>query len=38
MKRYGVNKHRAARRFKGSVQRTRSANIWTGPMRGGIRL
>lgn len=38
MKRYGVNKSRSAGQFRKNVSRTRAANIWTGPMRGGIRL
>lgn len=32
-----VNKGASARKFRGSVQRTRAANM-AGPMRGGIRL
>lgn len=32
-----VNKGKSAKRFRKSIQRTKSANI-AGPMRGGIRL
>lgn len=38
MKRYGQSKSGSARKFRRNVERTRAANIWTGPMRGGIRL
>lgn len=38
MKRYSVNKSASARKFRKQVGRTRAANVWSGPMRGGIRL
>lgn len=37
MKRYHVNKRKAARKFRGSVSRTKAANV-ISPMRGGWRL
>lgn len=37
-RRYGVSKKRSAKRFRKNVSRTKGANLWTGPMRGGIRL
>lgn len=37
-KRYGVNKGRSASKFRKQTHRTKSANIYAGPMRGGIRL
>lgn len=36
--RSGVNKGRSARKFRKNVSRTKGANIFPGPMRGGIRL
>lgn len=33
-----VNKRRSAGKFKGSIQKTKAANVQAGPMRGGIRL
>lgn len=38
MKRYGVNKSRSARKFRRQAGRTNVRNVWSGPMRGGIRL
>lgn len=38
VRRSHVNKRSSAARFRRSVSRTKSANIATGPMRGGIRL
>lgn len=37
MKRFGVNKHRSARKFRGQVAHTKAANM-RGPMRGGFRF
>lgn len=37
MRRHSVNKHRSARKFRGQVGRTKSANM-RGPMRGGFRF
>jgi len=37
-KRSRVNKGRSARKFRGHTSRTKGANVWAGPMRGGIRL
>nr|QJB20983.1 MAG: hypothetical protein [Microvirus sp.] len=37
MRRYAVNKFRSARRFRGQMSRTKSANM-RGPMRGGFRF
>lgn len=37
-KRYGVNKHKSARQFRGNVRHTKSLNVSGMPMRGGIRL
>lgn len=37
MKRYGVNKGRAAGKFRAQTRRTKARNL-SGPMRGGIRL
>nr|QJB20107.1 MAG: hypothetical protein [Microvirus sp.] len=37
MRRYSVNKHKSAKKFRGQVGRTKSANL-RGPMRGGIRF
>lgn len=36
--RYGVNKHKSARKFNGQVSRTKAINFTAAPMRGGIRL
>lgn len=36
--RHYVSKGREARKFRGNVSRTKSANVKAGPMRGGIRL
>lgn len=33
-----VNKHASAKKFVSNVKRTKSANVLTNPMRGGIRL
>lgn len=38
LKRFGVNKHRSARKFRHSVGRTKAPNVAGGPMRGGWRL
>lgn len=38
IKRYSVNKSQSARQFRGNSRRTKGANMWSGPMRGGIRL
>lgn len=38
MKRFGVNKGSAARRFRTDVGRTKSVNMARAPMRGGWRL
>lgn len=38
LSRKGVNKHRSAKVFRKKVSRTKGANLWSGPMRGGIRL
>jgi len=37
VKRFGVNKNRSARQFRGHAKQTKYANL-RGPMRGGIRL
>lgn len=37
LSRSGVNKGRAARKFRKSAKMTKAANM-SGPMRGGIRL
>lgn len=37
-KRFGVSKHKSARKFRGQVQHTKAANTRAAPMRGGIRL
>lgn len=37
-KRFGVNKHRSARRFRSNVSRTHPVNVRATVMRGGIRL
>ncbi|WNK14344.1 MAG: hypothetical protein [Microvirus sp.] len=37
MRRYSVNKHKSARKFRHQVSRTKAANL-RGPMRGGIRF
>lgn len=36
--RMSVNKHKSARRFRGSAARTKAANIQMAPQRGGWRL
>nr|QJB19484.1 MAG: hypothetical protein [Microvirus sp.] len=38
MRRFPVNKHRAAKSFRKQSSRTKYANVSMGPMRGGIRL
>lgn len=38
MKRYHVNKNRAAKHFRNDVGRTKSVNMARAPMRGGWRL
>lgn len=38
MRRMPVNKSRDARRFRGNVGKTKAANLFAAPMRGGIRL
>ena len=38
MKRYTVNKNRAARSFRHEVQSTKRINMAPRPMRGGFRL
>lgn len=38
LKRGHVNKHSAAKSFRKQVGRTKSANVWSGPMRGGVRM
>lgn len=38
MKRFGVNKSRAARGFRRDAGRTKSVNMARAPMRGGWRL
>lgn len=38
LKRRPVNKHRSARSFRKSAQRTKAPNIVQAPMRGGWRL
>lgn len=38
LKRFGVNKGKSARSFRGNTSRTKKANVHAGPMRGGIRL
>lgn len=37
MRRHSVNKSKSARKFRGQVGRTKSANL-RGPMRGGFRF
>lgn len=37
-RRFGVNKGRAAHKFKKQIQHTKSVNLPRGVMRGGIRL
>lgn len=37
-KRFGVSKHRSARKFKRNIQHTKMPNMRGAPMRGGIRL
>lgn len=36
--RYGVNKHKSAKKFRSQIGKTKLINIKAGPMRGGIRL
>lgn len=36
--RHYVSKKVSAKRFRKDVSRTKGANVWAGPMRGGIRL
>lgn len=38
VKRFSVNKHSSARKFRRQVSRTKAANLGANPMRGGIRL
>lgn len=38
MKRFPVNKHRSAGKFRRDVSRTKLVNIAPKPMRGGYRL
>lgn len=38
MRRRPVSKSKSARRFRSQVGRTKAANVWAGPSRGGIRL
>lgn len=38
MYRHSVNKHKAARQFRGQSNRTKAINIAPPPMRGGYRL
>lgn len=38
MKRIPVNKNASAKQFRRNMSRTKAANVWAGPMRGGIRL
>lgn len=38
MKRYNVNKHKSANKFKSNVGKTKAINMRAAPMRGGIRL
>lgn len=38
MKRYAVNKSKAAAKFRKSVQHTKVVNMAPRPMRGGFRL
>lgn len=38
LKRYPVSKSVSAAKFRRQAGRTKAANIWSGPMRGGIRL
>lgn len=38
MHRYGVNKHKSARKFKSHIAKTKAINMKGAPMRGGIRL
>lgn len=38
MRRYPVNKQRAARKFRSQIGRTKAINIRPKPMRGGFRL
>lgn len=38
MKRFPVNKQASAQTFRKHQRRTKAANYYVGPMRGGIRL
>lgn len=38
MRRRHVSKGRSAHQFRSNVRKTKGANVWAGPMRGGIRL
>lgn len=38
MKRFNVNKHKAARSFRSSTGQTKAVNMARAPMRGGWRL
>ena len=38
MRRYPVNKRASARQFNRKAGRTKAANLFAAPMRGGIRL
>lgn len=38
VKRMGVSKAKSAKQFRSNSYKTKAANMWTGPMRGGIRL
>lgn len=38
VKRMMVSKSKSARKFRNDTRYTKGANMWTGPMRGGIRL
>lgn len=37
-RRFAVNKQRSAKKFRKQVSKTKQANFFAGPMRGGIRL
>ena len=38
MKRYNVNKHKSANKFRANTTKTKAINMKGAPMRGGIRL
>ncbi|WNK13266.1 MAG: hypothetical protein [Microvirus sp.] len=38
MKRFSVNKHKSANKFRSNIKRTKAPNVAGGPMRGGWRL